>query len=208
MRKEELPPVNTMKRFITRGKKYVLRGVLVSIPLALSFFVLRFFYIYIDKKITDLVDPFIGFRIPGLGFILFIIMLYLIGFSAHNVFGKSFLKFIEKILSRIPIINTTYNVGKQLSETLSLPEKQVFKRVVLVDYFKPGVWTIGFVTGTILNKKSGEALLKVFIPTVPNPTSGILVILKESQIIDPKWSVEEGMKIVISGGIIGPVEIN
>ena len=114
---------------------------------------------------------------------------------------------MENILSRIPIINTTYHVGKQLSDTLSLPEKQVFKKVVLVDYFKPGIWTVGFVTGAVYDRKNNEKLLKVFIPTVPNPTSGILVIMKESQTVDPKWSIEQGMKTVISGGIIGPEEI-
>lgn len=197
-----------MGQVIRHLKIHIFRGILVSIPLALSFFVLQFLYVFIDKRVANLVDRFIGFRIPGLGIVLFLIVLYLIGFSASNVLGKRFLKSIENIVSRIPIIRTTYNVGKQLSETLSLPEKQVFKRVVLVDYFKPGIWTIGFVTGTVQDRKSGEKLLKVFIPTVPNPTSGMLVILKESQTIDPKWSVEQGMRTVISGGIIGPVEID
>lgn len=197
-----------MRRLLRHLKIYIFRGLLVSIPLALSFFVLQFFYVFIDKKVADLVDQFIGFRIPGLGLILFLITLYLIGFSARRVLGKRFLRFIENIVSRIPIINTTYNVGKQLSETLSLPEKQVFKRVVLVDFFQPGVWTVGFVTGTVLERKSGETLLKVFIPTAPNPTSGFLVMLKESRTIDPKWSLEEGIRTVISGGIIGPAEIN
>jgi uncharacterized membrane protein len=153
-------------------------------------------------------DQFIGFRIPGLGIVIFLTALYLVGFAASNVLGRSFLKFVENILSRIPLINSTYHIGKQLSETLSLPEKQVFKRVVLVDYFKPGIWIVGFVTGTIYDKDQKEQLLKVFIPTVPNPTSGLLVIVKESQLIDPHWSVEQGMKTVISGGIIGPNEIN
>jgi len=114
---------------------------------------------------------------------------------------------VEKILNRIPIIKTTYQIGKQVSVALSLPEKQIFKRVVLVEYFRPGTLTIGFVTGTILDKANNEKLLKVFIPTVPNPTSGIFVILKESKVIEPGWSVEQAMKIVISGGIIGPEEI-
>jgi len=197
-----------MKKIMIHMKRYIFRGILASIPLVLSFFVLRFFYVFIDKKVLNLVDRFIGYRIPGLGIVLFLVFLYLIGFAASNVLGKRFLKFIEDIVSRIPIINTTYHVGKQLSETLSLPERQVFKKVVFVDYFKPGIWIIGFVTGTVHDEKSHENLLKVFIPTVPNPTSGTLVIVRESQVVDPHWTIEQGMKAVISGGIIGPEEIN
>lgn len=111
-------------------------------------------------------------------------------------------------MSRIPLINTTYQIGKQLSDTLALPEKHVFRKVVLVDYLKPGIWTIGFVTGTVIDRKNNnEKLLKVFVPTPPNPTSGTMVVVKESETRDPGWTVEEAMKAVISGGIIGPSEI-
>lgn len=196
-----------MKIFLKHLKTYILRGLVASIPLILSFFVLKFFYIFIDQKVMNLIDGFVGFRIPGFGIILCFVVLYLIGYFTRNVIGRHLFNVIETISGKIPIIKTTYQVGKQLASTLSLPEQQVFKQVVLVDYFKPGVWSIGFVTGTMLNKKNNETLLKVFIPTVPNPTSGLLVILKESQTIDPQWSVEQAMKAVISGGIIGPKEI-
>lgn len=196
-----------MKIFLKHLKTYILRGLVASIPLILSFFVLKFFYIFIDQKVMNLIDGFVGFRIPGFGIILCFVVLYLIGYFTRNVIGRQLFNVIETISGKIPIIKTTYQVGKQLASTLSLPEQQVFKQVVLVDYFKPGVWSIGFVTGTMLNKKNNETLLKVFIPTVPNPTSGLLVILKESQTIDPQWSVEQAMKAVISGGIIGPKEI-
>lgn len=196
-----------MKKIFTQTKIYIFRGLFASIPLGLSFFVLKFFYDVIDQKIMNFVDDFLGFRIPGLGILIFAVTLYLIGFLASNIIGKRLFDLIERVSERIPIVKTTYQVGKQISSTLLLPEKQVFKRVVLVDYFRPGVWTIGFVTGTITDKKNNEKLLKVFIPTVPNPTSGMLIILKESQTIDPKWSVEQGMRTVISGGIIGPDEV-
>ena len=99
-------------------------------------------------------------------------------------------------------------MGRQLSSTFSLPEKQVFRRAVLVEYLKPGIWTIGFVTGTIIDKSNNdELLLKVFIPTPPNPISGTMVVVKESQTRDPGWSIDEALKAVISGGVIGPAEI-
>lgn len=193
-----------MKYILTHFRAYIFRGLLASIPLGLSYFVIRFFYIAIDLKVNNLTDKFLGFRIPGLGIVFVLVTLYLIGYLASNVIGKRFFHLIERISDRIPLIKTTYQVGKQLSLTLSLPEKQVFKRAVLVDYFRPGVWAIGFVTGTLPDKESRESLLKVFVPTVPNPTSGVLIILKESQVKDPGWSVEEAMRMVISGGIIGP----
>jgi len=99
-------------------------------------------------------------------------------------------------------------VGQQLGATLSLPEKQVFKKAVLVEYLKPGMWTIGFVTGEVTDRKShDERLLKVYIPTPPNPTSGTLVVVRETQIRDPGWTIDEALKAVLSGGIIGPEEL-
>ncbi|MBI4845120.1 MAG: DUF502 domain-containing protein [Candidatus Omnitrophica bacterium] len=193
-----------MKKFLEHCKMYVFRGILAVIPIALSAVTIAFIYKFIDKKVSELIDQYIGFKIPGVGVCVLFVCLYVVGLIASNVFGKRFIHFFESILDKIPIIKTTYQVGKQVSNTLSMPEKQVFQKVVLVDYFKPGAWVIGFVTGSIINKEKNEKLLKVFIPTVPNPTSGFLVILKESQTIDPQWSIEEAMKMVISGGIIGP----
>ena len=113
-----------------------------------------------------------------------------------------------KITGYIPLIRTTYQVGKQLGNTLSLPERQVFRKAVLVDYLKPGIWTIGFVTGEIIDRKNNnEKLLKVFVPTPPNPTSGTMVVVSESQTRDPGWTIEEAIRSVLSGGIIGPDEI-
>ncbi len=193
-----------MKNFLNHIKAHIFRGFLAAIPLVLSYFAIKFIYIFIDKRVTTLLYKYIGLSIPGLGLVLFVLFLYLLGLMASNVIGKTFFGLVEKILNRIPIINTTYEVGKQIAFTLSLPEKQVFKQVVFVS-FKPGVWAIGFVTGTVLDKRNkNEKFLKVFIPTVPNPTTGFVMLVKESEIIPSKWTVDEGMRSVISGGIIGP----
>jgi uncharacterized membrane protein len=193
-----------MKNFTNHFKLYVFRGLLALIPIGLTIFTIRIIYVFIDKRVMELVDQYIGYRIPGLGLLLFVVVLYLVGMIASNVLGRRMFLILDKITSKIPLAKITYQVGKQISDTLSLPEKQIFKKVVLVDYFKPNSWVIGFVTGEITEEESGETLLKVFIPTVPNPTSGFLVILKESQTKNPNWTVEEAMKMVISGGIIGP----
>ncbi len=153
-------------------------------------------------------EKIIGFTFPGLGVLLVLVTLYVLGLVASNVIGRQIFGLVEGIAKRIPLVKTIYQVGRQLTVTLSLPEKQAFKRAVLVEYLKPGMWTIGFVTGTIIDKKNnGETHLKVFVPTPPNPASGTMVAVKESQTRDPGWSIEEALKSVISAGVIGPTEV-
>ena len=196
-----------MKRFINHTRSLILRGLLATIPLTLSLLALQFIYVMIDKRVTNLVERFVGFRIPGLGILFILVVLYLIGVMVSNVLGKSFFNVVEMIFNRIPILRTTYQIGKQLSSTFSLSEKQKFKKAVLVNC-KTGIWTIGFITGIINDKSTNEKLYKVFIPTVPNPTTGFVFIVKESETIDPKWTVDEAMRTVITAGIISPETIN
>jgi len=197
-----------MNSILRHVRKHILRGVVAIIPIALCVMAVGFLYVAIDRKVMDLIDQTIKIRIPGLGLLVLLAILYTLGLIVSNIFGKHLLHLLEQLVSRIPLINTTYQIGKQLSTTLSLPEQQIFKRALLVEYLKPGMWTIGFVTGT-LNSDSTEddRLLKVFIPNPPNPTSGIMVIVRESQTRDPGWTIEEALKAVVSGGIIGPKEI-
>ncbi len=197
-----------LKKLFADIKTYVFRGLIAVIPLALSFLAVRFFYVVIDRQVVEWLNQFIGFSVPGLGILLVLIFLCILGFVASNVIGKKFFALIEQITKRIPIIKTIYQVGKQLSLTLSLPGKQIFKRVVLVEFLQPGSWTFGFVTGTIIDRtNNNESLLKIFIPTTPNPTSGWIIIVRESQTRESGLSVEEAMTAVISGGIIGAEEI-
>lgn len=197
-----------MKHIFRHMKNYVLRGILASIPFVLTFVVIRFLYVTIDVRIAVLLEDAIGRRIPGLGILLLLIMLYILGAITSNVVGRQFLNLVEHITRYIPFIKTTYQLGKQLSATLSLPEKEAFKRAVLVEYLKPGMWTTGFVTGKLIDKSNNdEELLKVFVPTPPNPASGVMVIVSESQIRDPGWTIDEAIRVVISAGIIGPENI-
>jgi len=196
-----------MKKLLKNARSNIIRGLLAIIPLILSYFAVNFIYVVIDKRVMGWLHHLIGFPIPGLGIILVLVILYLLGIIASNVIGKEFFNILERLTNRIPIIKTTYQVGKQIASTFSLPESQVFKKVVLVDFYKPNSWMIGFVSGSILDTESNEKLLKVFIPTVPNPTSGFLLFIKEQEIRNTTWTVEEAMRMVISGGIIGPQEI-
>lgn len=197
-----------MKKILTHIRNYILRGLLALIPIALSFIAVYLIFTIIDQRVVRWADRYIGYSIPGLGLLLVLVFLFILGFVTSNVLGKQLLGLLENIINRIPIIKTTYQVGKQLAMTLSLPERQVFQQAVLVEFFNPGLWVIGFVTGTVVDRnKKDETLLKIFIPKTPNPTTGFFVMVKESQTRDPGWSVEEAMKAVISGGIIGTKEM-
>lgn len=196
-----------MKNIYRHLQSYVLKGLLALIPIALAVFTINILYVFIDKQIMEIVDRYTGVHIPGLGLLIFIVLLYCTGIIASNVVGRRLFNLLETVTGRIPLIKTAYQVGKQLAGTLSLPEKNIFKKPVLIDYFKPGAWVIGFVTGEILDSRTGKKLLKIFIPTVPNPTSGFLVIVDEGLVQETSWSVEEAVKMVISLGIIGPESI-
>jgi|YNPBryunderm2012_1023409.scaffolds.fasta_scaffold00315_12 uncharacterized membrane protein len=196
------------KSFWSNLKKYIFRGFLAFIPLYLSYLVIRFLYVYVDQKFAALIEDIIGRRIPGLGLLLIGLLLYLLGLLASNWAGKRLLWLVEKIMEKIPLIKTVYSLGKQLGLALALPERQVFQQVALVEQFRPGLWSIGFVTGRIRDKKTGESLVKLFIPTAPNVTTGFTVIIRESEIRLLPWSVQEAMKMILSGGIVGAEELD
>ncbi|MDY6855066.1 MAG: DUF502 domain-containing protein [Thermodesulfobacteriota bacterium] len=197
-----------MKIFVSHLKKHIFRGLVAIIPLALTYFAIMFLYSTIDQRIVGIIRNIFGFSFPGLGIFLLLILLYILGIIVSNVVGKQIFKLLEKITDRIPLIRTTYKVGQQLGVTLSLPEKNIFKKAVLVEYLKPGIWTVGFITGIIIDRSSNnEKLFKVFVPTPPNPTSGTMVIVREAETRDPGWSIEEALYAILSAGIIGPEEL-
>ena len=198
-----------MKSVFNSLRTYTVRGALAVTPLILTFLVLRFLYRVLDHSIIGQIDTVWGVKVPGpwVGVVVFVGLLYVIGIIASNVIGRQFFGLIDNISERIPIVKVIYQVGKQFSTSLTPSDRQSFQRVVLLEYFQVGIWNIGFVTGTMKNRETGEEIYKVLIPTVPNPITGFIVFAKASQIIDPKWSVEDGLKIVMSGGIIGPQQV-
>jgi len=183
------------------------RGLLAVIPLSLSYYVVRFLYLAVDRRVAGLIEKKAGFDIPGLGVLLVLVVLYLLGLGASNWLGRWILGLIDRLTARIPLVKTIYNLGKQLGLAFSRQDKQAFRRVVMVEFFRPGLWSIGFVTGSVKDKANGENLLKVFIPTAPNPTAGFTVIVREAGVRFLDWTVQDGMNAVLSGGVIGPAEL-
>ena len=198
-----------MKDFLIHARSYILRGLLAIIPLLLCITAIRLLYVLIDKQVMKFLAQFIDIRqIPGLGILLLLICLYFIGLIFSNVIGRQIFRFIDHVGDRIPVIKAIYGVGKQLSETLSMsdPQKQAFKKAVLVNTFNGNGWMLGFVVGSIKDQ-NGEELLKIFVPSAPHPLTGIIFIVKPSQTLDCGWTVEEALKMVVSIGIISPDEI-
>ncbi len=199
-----------MKKAIFHSMRtYIIRGALAVAPLVLTFLLLHFLYRIIDHSVIGQFDEIFGVTVPGpwLGIFVFLSLLYAIGVITSNVIGRQIFNLIENISERIPIVKVIYQVGKQISTSFSPSDKQAFQRVVLLEYFHVGVLNIGFVTGSMADRQTGEEILRVLIPKAPNPTAGFVVLVPASKVIDPKWSVEEGLKLVISGGIIGPQQV-
>ena len=201
-----------MKNIVNHFRRNILRGLLAVIPVVLCVISIQLLYVLIDKKVIGLFDKFFSLRyIPGLGILLVLVCLYLIGIIASNIIGRQFFRLIEGISNRIPLIKPIYAVGKQLSHSLSIGEgeegKQAFKKAVLVNVNNHGVWSPAFITGYLKDKKTNEELFIVFVPSVPNPTTGFAFVVKPSQTFDPGWSIEECLKAIMSAGIITPGEI-
>jgi uncharacterized membrane protein len=193
-----------MPRFFAHLRKFIIRGTLALIPIALPAAAVFLLYDFIDRRIVGLVEGLLRVSFPGMGIVLLLLVLYLVGHAASNIFGKRLLDWMANVIERIPGIGAIYKLGRQLSGSLSPDDKQVFRRPVLVPYAAPNQWQIGFVTGTLRAKSTGEQLLKVFVPTPPNPATGLVYIVAESNVREPGWTVEEALQTLMSGGIIGP----
>ncbi len=191
----------------------VIAGLLVIIPIWITFMLLQFLAVRLDGVLGSYVPEFFKFfgyqvqEIPGLGIIIMIVAIYFIGLLARNLFGRQIVSMTERVLGKVPIVRTVYLASKQLLETVALQQGDGFKRVVLIEYPRRGVYCLAFVTseaGGEVQAHSGDEILNVFVPTTPNPTSGYLVFLSKKEMIPLEMSIEEGIKYVVSGGFVVP----
>jgi len=202
---EERKMSRAMTRFFAHLRRFIIRGALALIPIALPAIAVYLLYDFIDRRIVVLVERIFHLSFPGMGIILLLLVLYLVGLIASNIFGRRILEGLEQLIERIPVFKAIYRLGKQLSGTLSQTGDQaLFRRPVLVPYAAPNQWQIGFITGTLRSEETGEELLRVFVPTPPNPATGLVYIVRASNVRDPGWTVEEAMQCLMSGGIVGP----
>jgi len=185
----------------------MISGLLVLVPLVITWFIVQFLYNISVGALVPILDAF-AVRLPDyvkpvIAFAVVIGVIYVAGLLAGNYAGRKVIALGEALLQRIPIVKTVYSASKQVVDTFTLKDKEGFKRVALIEYPRPGIYALGFVTGDIVGL-DGLAWYKVFVPTTPNPTSGFLEIVPSNQAILLDMSVEDAVKVIMSGGILSP----
>jgi uncharacterized membrane protein len=196
-------------------KKYLLTGLLVWIPLAITIWVLHLIVSSMDQ-VLNLLPPALqpealfGRQIPGLGLVLTVVVVFLTGVFASNILGQRLLRIWEGMLRRIPVVNSIYHSVKQVSDTLFRPGGQAFRKALLVQWPQEGSWTIAFLTGQpggdVVNHLQGE-YVSVYVPTTPNPTGGYFVMLRRKDVVELDMSVDEALKYIISMGVAAPTAV-
>lgn len=181
-------------------------------PLGITFLVVRAIVGFLDKSLLLLPDAFqpervLGFNIPGLGVVLAVALVLVTGMIMANLLGRRLVAFWESQLARIPLVRTIYSAIKQIMEAVLATDAKSFRKVLLVEYPRKGVWSLAFMTSDDLGEvqdKTAANVISVFIPTTPNPTSGFVLMVPESDVIELDMSVEEGLKMIISMGVVVP----
>ena len=191
-----------------------LTGIFALLPIWITYLLLAFIFRQMDgifqPLMNHLLREFFGGRIsyvPGLGIFVTLLLVMVVGFLVTNVLGRKLVEIAERLLCKIPLVSNVYNAAKQFFEAFSPSQAGRFNRVVLVEYPRKGLYAIGFVTGETEGEAQSltkERVINVFCPTTPNPTSGMLVLVPKEQVIPLSMSVEEGIKMIVSGGVITP----
>jgi uncharacterized membrane protein len=193
-------------------RKWLVAGLLAIVPIAVTVAVLRWIVTTLDATLEILPeswqpDRLIGFHIPGFGVLLTLAILLLVGAIVSNFIGREIVKWGDQLVTRIPVVRSIYSSVKQVSDTLFSPGGNAFRTAVLVQWPRPDVWTIGFVTGApggdVTNYLTGD-YVSVYVPTTPNPTGGYFVMLRKADCIELKMTVDEALKYVISMGVVAP----
>ena len=198
---------------MSRLRAYFLAGVLVTAPLGLTGLLSWWFIDFVDEKITPLIpdrynpETYLPFGIPGLGLLILLIAVTLIGALTAGLIGRWLLQTGERVINRMPVVRSIYSAIKQIFETVLAQQSNAFREAVLVEYPRRGIWAIGFITGTTMGEVQNlteEETVNIFLPTTPNPTSGFLLFVPKTDVVPLGMSVEEAVKMVISGGIVTP----
>ena len=193
-------------------KKYLITGLLIWIPLIITIWVLKVIFDALDQSLLLLplewrTESWLGTHIPGLGAILTVLVVFVTGVFATNFFGAQLVTIWHRLLNRIPVVNSIYSSVKQISDTLFSSSGQAFRKAVLLQWPREGIWTIAFLTGTPggdVAKHLPPDCLSVYVPTTPNPTGGYFVIVPRKDLIELEMSVDDALKYIISMGVVPP----
>jgi uncharacterized membrane protein len=205
------PPKKSRHRVVERFRAYFFAGILVTGPALLTLYLTWVFIDFIDGAVRwllpDRYNPATYLHVPGLGLVIGVVTLTAIGALTAGYAGRLLVRLSERILARMPVIRSVYGAMKQIFETVLAKQSNTFREAVLVEFPRRGMWTIAFITARIegeVRDLSGTDPVSVYVPTTPNPTSGYLVFVPRSEVIVLSMTVEEAIKMVISGGIVTP----
>ncbi|MGH6959479.1 MAG: DUF502 domain-containing protein [Dongiaceae bacterium] len=196
-----------------RLRAYFFAGVLVTAPIGITIYLAWSVVTWIDESVLPFIpakynpETYLPFSLPGIGLVVLLVFLTAIGAITAGMVGRMVVGYGERILSRMPVIRSVYSATKQVFETMLAKRSTAFREVVLVEFPRPGMWSIGFITGVTegeVQELTDEEVLNVYIPTTPNPTSGYLCFVARSEVYPLSMSVEEGIKMVVSGGLVIP----
>lgn len=193
-------------------RKYLIAGLLVWMPLGVTFLVIRAIVGLLDSTLLLLPegyhpDQLLGIHIPGIGVLLAIILVLVTGMVVANFLGKRIILFWEQLLAKIPLVRSLYAAIKQIMEAVLSTDAQSFRKVLLIEYPRKGLWSLAFMTSENLGEvqsKTAKAVISVFIPTTPNPTSGFIIMVPSDDVVELNMSVEDGLKMIISLGVAVP----
>jgi len=196
-------------------KRSFLAGLLVVVPLGLTILIVRWIINAMDGLLMRFLperfwpEALFGFPVPGLGLVTTLLLILMVGMMATNYFGRSVVAFSERMMGRIPLVKSIYGLFKQVADTVLNVDRQGFRKVVLIEYPRKGIWSVGFVTGISqgeVQTMTAHRMLNVFVPTTPNPTSGYYILVPEEDAREMDMSIEEAFKLIISGGMVTPPE--
>lgn len=193
-------------------RKYLIAGLLIWLPLAITLWVLDFIVTTMDRTLVLLPpswhpDQVLGFHMPGLGLVMSVVILLVTGMLAANIIGARMFRWWEAILNKIPIVRSIYSGVKQVSDTLFASKGQSFRKVVLVEFPQRGQWTLGFVVGApgaIVERETAPDAITVYVPTAPNPTSGYVLVVRPAEVKEIDVSVDDALKFHLSLGVVPP----
>jgi uncharacterized membrane protein len=202
-------PAQPRGSLTARLRNHFFAGILVTAPAAITFFVAWKFIEFVDERVAAIIPQqyHLPLSIPGVGLLLMVLMLIGIGAFATGLVGRAMFRLGESLLNRMPLIRNIYGALKQILETVLAQQSTAFRQVVLVEYPRRGIWAIAFITGVTegeVQNLTAKECVNVFLPTTPNPTSGFLLFVPRQDLVVLDMTVEEGIKMVISGGIVTP----
>lgn len=198
---------------LARLRTYFLTGIVVSAPVGITIWLIWLFVAFVDDTVVPLIpdaynpSDVLGVSVPGIGVIVVLLVVTIIGFLVTNFFGRFMVKLGENMVSRVPVVRTIYGVLKQIFDAVLAQSEGAFREVILIEYPRKGIWVLGFVTSNTqgeVQRVTVDEMVNVFLPTTPNPTSGFLLFVPRKDCITMDMTVEEGVKLVISGGIVSP----